>query len=273
MNIERPDSLPAFLLRGTGFLLAHEAEHGLMLGVAAATVEPAADAYWSVALHRGSVVGAALRTATGLIVSREGASGAMALIATDAASPKIRRVLGPPDSVEQFIAASGQSWSAVMSQGIYECRAVEFQRHVSGLRRVAEPADRGTLAAWAQRLSAEALNEEVTDAEALARVDNHIAHGAMHIWEDDRRVVAVAAAVAPTPHGIRINNVYTPPEWRGRGYASALVASLGQAMLDSGRDFTFLHTDLSNPTSNRLYARIGYRRIADFRVAQADGAG
>lgn len=243
-----------------------------MLGVAMATAEPAPDAYWSVVLHRGSVVGAALRTTTSLILSREGAPGAMALVATDAASPQLRRILGPPDCVERFAAASQDAWSPVMSQGIYECRAVSLPGQVSGLRRVAKAADRETLAAWAQRLSAEALNEHVTDEEALVRVDNHIARGAMHVWEDDRHVVSVAAAVAPTPHGVRINNVYTPPEWRGRGYAGALVASLTQAMLESGRAFTFLHTDLTNPTSNRLYLRIGYRHVADCRVAQLNVA-
>jgi uncharacterized protein len=243
-----------------------------MLGVARATAEPAPDAYWALVLHDGEVVAAALRTETRLILSREGAPGAMALFAADAASPKIRRILGPPDSVERFAAASEQSWSQVMLQCIYECRAVTSPKRVSGVRRVAQSADREMLAVWGQRLSAEALNQEVTDTTALARVSNHIAHGAMHIWDDDRRPVSVAAAVAPTPHGIRINNVYTPPEYRGRGYAGALVASLTEAMLHSDREFTFLHTDLSNPTSNRLYVRIGYRHVADFRVAQLDGA-
>jgi len=269
MEIARPDSLPEFVARASAFLLSHEAEHGLLLGVAAATTEPAADAYWSLVVHGGSVVGAALRTATGLILSREGATGAMALVASDAASPLLRRVLGPQNSVERFAAGSEQSWSPVMSQGIYECRAAVFPGHVSGRRRVARPEDRETLAVWGQRLSAEALHERVPDDAALARVDNHIAHGAMHVWEDQGRVVAVAAAVAPTPRGIRINNVYTPPERRGRGYASALVASLTQAMLDSGREFTFLHTDLSNPTSNRLYRRVGYGHVADFQVSQS----
>jgi predicted GNAT family acetyltransferase len=243
-----------------------------MLGVARATAEPAPGAYWALVLHDGEVVAAALRTETRLILSREGAPGAMALFAADAASPKIRRILGPPDSVERFAAASEQSWSQVMLQCIYECRAVTSPKRVSGVRRVAQSADREMLAVWGQRLSAEALSQEVTDTTALARVSNHIAHGAMHIWDDDRRPVSVAAAVAPTPHGIRINNVYTPPEYRGRGYAGALVASLTEAMLQSDREFTFLHTDLSNPTSKRLYVRIGYRHVADFRVAQLDGA-
>ena len=116
----------------------------------------------------------------------------------------------------------------------------------------------------------EALGEEVTGEEAIERVDGHISRCSLHVWEDGGRAVSVAAAVAPTPHGIRINNVYTPPELRGRGYAGALVAALTEHVLDSGRQFAFLHTDLSNPTSNALYVRIGYRRVAELQMLRPD---
>lgn len=88
----------------------------------------------------------------------------------------------------------------------------------------------------------------------------------MHVWEVEGHPVSLAAAVAPTPHGIRLNNVYTPPEERGRGYASALVAALTQLLLDRGREFVFLHTDLANPTSNAIYQRLGYKLVADLQV-------
>jgi predicted GNAT family acetyltransferase len=67
-------------------------------------------------------------------------------------------------------------------------------------------------------------------------------------------------------HGIAINAVYTPPELRGRGYATGCVASLSARMLDEGRTFCVLYTDLANPTSNAIYARIGYRGIRDFEL-------
>jgi uncharacterized protein len=57
--------------------------------------------------------------------------------------------------------------------------------------------------------------------------------------------------------------VYTPPELRGRGYASACVAALTQQLLDSGRRFVFLFTDLANPTSNSIYQTVGYRPVSD----------
>ena len=70
----------------------------------------------------------------------------------------------------------------------------------------------------------------------------------------------------PTAHGIRVNAVYTPVELRGQGYASATVAALSQLLLDRGYRFCCLYTDLSNPTSNAIYKRIGYDPVTDSSV-------
>ena len=43
----------------------------------------------------------------------------------------------------------------------------------------------------------------------------------------------------------------------------ALTAALTQQLLDGGRRFCFLFTDLANPTSNSIYQRIGYRPVSD----------
>ena len=67
----------------------------------------------------------------------------------------------------------------------------------------------------------------------------------------------------PTPNGIRVGYVYTPPGQRGRGYASALVAHVSQAQLDAGKRLCFLYTDMTNPTSNYIYQKLGYRRVAE----------
>ncbi len=272
MEICRPASLTAFLELAGSFLAEHEAEHGLMLGVAASTATPPADAYWSLVLDQKRVVAAGLRTEDKLIVSRERAGGAVAALARDALQPALRSVLGPPQSVAAFTAASGRPWRLRMAQRIYENRAVVPPTDVPGRRRPARPDDVDLLAEWSRRLSSEALGEIVSKEDAVARAQSHIARASMHVWEIDGRAVCVAAAVGPTPHGIRLNNVYTPPELRGRGYASALVADLTKALLDGGRDFVFLHTDLANRTSNGIYQRVGYRPIADLRMLNLEQA-
>jgi hypothetical protein len=63
-----------------------------------------------------------------------------------------------------------------------------------------------------------------------------------------------------------VGPVYTPPERRGRGYATSLVAQISQQLLASGRQFCTLFTDLANPTSNSIYQKIGYRPVGDYTV-------
>ena len=76
-----------------------------------------------------------------------------------------------------------------------------------------------------------------------------------------------------TPNGIRIGPVYTPPEHRGRGYATSLVTQQSHWLLGARRSFCFLYTDLDNPTSNALYRRIGYRMVAEAREVRFDVRG
>jgi len=97
------------------------------------------------------------------------------------------------------------------------------------------------------------------------------ADGGIELWEDEGEVVSLSGWGGPTPNGIRIGPVYTPPEHRGHGYATALVAELSQRLLDGGRSFCFLYTDLANPTSNAIYERIGYVKVAEAAMVAFEG--
>ena len=77
------------------------------------------------------------------------------------------------------------------------------------------------------------------------------------------RPVSLCGYGGRTTHGVRIGPVYTPPELRRHGYASALTASVTRQQLDSGRDYCFLYTDLANPTSNRIYMDVGYELVCE----------
>ena len=57
--------------------------------------------------------------------------------------------------------------------------------------------------------------------------------------------------------------VYTPPYFRGNGYATSCVAAVSQFGLDRGFKNCVLYTDLANPTSNSIYMKIGYKPICD----------
>jgi uncharacterized protein len=118
--------------------------------------------------------------------------------------------------------------------------------------------------AWLDAFTAEAVRGiPVTDAAEAADRYLRRAGRVAYIWEDAGEMVSLAGVNGPTPRGIRIGPVYTPPHLRGRGYASNLVAVVSQHQLDAGRSFCFLFTDLTNPTSNAIYQAIGYSPVVD----------
>ncbi|HEU4947562.1 MAG TPA: GNAT family N-acetyltransferase [Kribbella sp.] len=90
-----------------------------------------------------------------------------------------------------------------------------------------------------------------------------IARERLWVWEDDDRIVSLVGHQSPAFGAVRVGPVYTPPEFRGHGYASALTAEVTRRLHEAGNQVC-LHTDLANPTSNKIYAAIGYRPVQDF---------
>jgi len=89
------------------------------------------------------------------------------------------------------------------------------------------------------------------------------AGGRFVLWTVDGLPVSMARVHAPAVGTSRIGPVYTPPEHRRHGYAAGVTAAASQWALDQGARRVVLFTDLANPTTNRLYPRIGYRPVHD----------
>src|SRR5262249_2708804 len=127
-------------------------------------------------------------------------------------------------------------------------------------------ADRDLLIKWLIDFEEEALGLRVHD-RTEKQVDNRLTGDPQlmgwRIWCDEGKPVSLVGYGGRTENGIRVGPVYTPPELRGHGYASACVAATSQELLDKGRKFCFLFTDLSNPTSNHIYQSIGYEPVSD----------
>lgn len=86
-------------------------------------------------------------------------------------------------------------------------------------------------------------------------------------WETPDGTPVSMAGVNPMVAGhVRVDPVYTPAHLRGHGYAGAVTVEVGRAALAAGATDVVLYADPANPTSNALYQRIGYRKIADWGV-------
>jgi hypothetical protein len=169
--------------------------------------------------------------------------------------------------VDAWSARTGQKPVVHMRLRIYRCRQVARPPDVAGAARTAGEQDAATIHRLMDGFYREALPEEYDP-----RHIDQIVHRALAadparrgilLWENAGQVVSMAAYGGPTPRGIRVSAVYTPPEHRRRGYAGACVAALTDGLLRGGREFCFLFTDLSNPTSNRIYQNIGYKPVSD----------
>jgi len=172
-------------------------------------------------------------------------------------------------------AAFAARWTALTghrARSLYGHRLMRLDRVVhrgaaSGALRGAAPADVPRVAAWCRGFAEDIPGSLHGDLDEMAR--RRIAGGEIFLWCDPEPVT-MAAWTRPTRTGICVNLVYTPPALRGRGYASTAVAALSQRLLDEGRAWCALFTDTANPTSNRIYERIGYRHVADFDLLAFD---
>lgn len=178
--------------------------------------------------------------------------------------------------VETWTSLTGTGSEVTMAQGLFRLTQVDMPPQPPGGPRPAANTDAEQLTKWSIAFSEEAVPSDPTDPARVGqivamRIEEQSGAG-LWVWEDAGRLVSMSGHGGPTPNGIRIAPVYTPPELRGNGYATALVAHQSQHLIDSGRKFCFLYTDLANPTSNAIYERIGYQRIADSAMIHFVGA-
>jgi predicted GNAT family acetyltransferase len=143
-----------------------------------------------------------------------------------------------------------------LAQRIYEVQHVVAPAATPGRRRLAGAGDRDVLVAWFAGFAAE-IGDPPGDEGAA--VDRRVAAEQVWVWEDGTPV-AFAALTAPIEGVVRVGPVYTAPDARGRGYASALVAQLSASVLERSLR-CILYADLDNPTSNGIYRAIGYRAV------------
>lgn len=94
----------------------------------------------------------------------------------------------------------------------------------------------------------------------VKRIEKRIENNNHYIWED---VFPVSQAVygRSTLNCAVVSYVYTPPHYRGKGYASACVASLSKRLLEKGYQSCVLFADADNPISCGVYRKIGYKEI------------
>jgi GNAT superfamily N-acetyltransferase len=230
---------------------------------------------------RGPALGAALQRRDGPVVLESSDPEAAVAFALDLAEawPGLPGVVAAPVPCAAFARVwrerTGRAPVLRFRMRHHRLTEVAAVPAVAGTPRVAAPADAGWLVDAQLAFLAEA---RVPDDPQRVRgiVPGRIERGELWVW-DDGGPVAFAGWTAAADDTARIAPVYTDPARRRRGHGSALVAALARALLGAGRRRLFLLTDLANPTSNALYARIGFVPLTELHhvdfVAAAASAG
>lgn len=278
MELTRFHNVRVFYNQAERYLLEREAEHNLILGICAGLMrypervdhEP----YMAAVERGGQVVGVALMTPPhNLILSRIVAPEAIPLVARHLYR-EYKTLPGVVSSspfghsfAEEWQRVSGQSYDLWMAERIYQLEEVApgAGAGVQGrLRRPIEE-DRDLLVNWMVAFHKEVLGLE--DSSGIETVVDHFQSSetqGLYLWEDASGLpVSMVGYSRPTPNGVCVVTVYTPPDHRKKGYASACVAALSRVLLEGGRRYCFLYTDLANPTSNHIYQAIGYKPVCD----------
>jgi uncharacterized protein len=263
------DSINKFWDKTQTYLLQNEAENNVLLGVLQ-TLRCNPDRYpdppyLAIIENNGEIVATAIRTPPHkLLLSKASHLEGLTLVAQDLQREPFPGVMGLAPELETFLqewqGLTGQSYRLLTEMRIHQLTALQPSIAANGHLRLVTEKDRVLLVEWLPAFNAEAGLEVIEDLERF--VTNLLKNQNTYLWEDNAPV-SLAAGRKFSDTASRIGSVYTPPEYRRKGYATACVAALSQKLLDEGCDRCFLLTDLANPTSNHIYQQIGYVPVCD----------
>ena len=118
---------------------------------------------------------------------------------------------------------------------------------------------------WERSFSEECRTHVFPIPDLVGRISARLNKGSHFIWEDGNPV-SQAVHGRSTPNGAVVNMVYTPPHFRGKGYATSVVAKLSGILLDAGYDFCCLFADACNPVARKVYQNLGYYDVYTYDV-------
>jgi predicted GNAT family acetyltransferase len=188
------------------------------------------------------------------------ASEVTELAACLARLPHLAGITGALDSVRSVAAfLPAITPTRMMFNRLYRLDALTAPTGVSGAVRRATTADRDLVYEWYQAFGHEAGGMHV---DPQRDVDRALSSTGCWLWIDHGNVVSLATRRPVVAGSARIGPVYTPAQWRGRGYGSAVTAAASRDILADG-GVPVLFADLANPTSNDIYQRLGYYPVED----------
>jgi ribosomal protein S18 acetylase RimI-like enzyme len=240
-------------------LATDEVRHSVLLAILARLdTTPGAVLYWTL----GGPGACAVKSGPHAIVIGDLDRGQSRALAETTAVLDYPGVIGPDVTAQWFAERAeelGLRFDEPVRQRIHMIREPPRYPGASGFARSAEIDDLRLIAEWMTAFIREAVPRDLPprdeELEAAIRERNFL------LWVDANRPVSMARIMRRLSDSAAISSVYTPPELRERGYAGSVTAAIVERIYAEGRRTACLYTDLSNPASNRCYARIGFKVI------------
>lgn len=268
LNVRQFSSATTFLQRCEPFLARNEVANELILSIALQQIDGVISAkttrFYAVVDHDEPIL-AVMYTPDVWPTMTDGPRNAGTELARYLFSldSDVTRAHGPTIAVRGFVAEwmelSGRDAEVQTRQRIYSCTGINKVTLPEGSARKASVDDIDLIVRWNREFYDELHIPNRSD-ETLLR--DRVEQGRYFLWISDEPV-SLAAYGRGTPHGASVGPVYTPSAFRGRGYATACTAVVTRAILDDGKRYASLYTDLDNPTSNSIYQKIGYKPVCD----------
>lgn len=166
---------------------------------------------------------------------------------------------------KEYTTRKGFTFKTMMSQRIYEVTTINPDVKQFGNVRLFEEKDMYFFPYWFEAFNAAGIygNTKMSIPQDVESYRYRLSSKKLFVLEIDGKPVSMAGFTREMQTAIGVAYVYTPPYYRGKGYASSCVAQISQIALDKGFTKCVLYTDLLNSTSNSIYQKIGYNSICD----------
>ena len=178
-------------------------------------------------------------------------------------------VVGPAEMAESFAEVwrevTGAAVTPAVEMTLYSAEHAVVPAAAPGRLRTAGDAD----AAWVAdafvdfAIAIRASRAEGDESRETAAA--YLRRGQVYLWDVGGAPVSMACANPMPPDGARVGPVYTPPDARGKGYASACVAALTDRLLSGGGRWCAIFADAANSSINAIYRRISYDVYGTYR--------
>jgi predicted GNAT family acetyltransferase len=264
-EVETSDDAAQALTRAGAFLRSSPVQHNLVLSLLQErSIHPEPGRYWMV-LDGDEVVGVAFQSPLSFhaaITTLPPAAIPALVEAMAMVAPDLPGVFGEADISSRFAGA----WAEILNvptapvegQRLYRLGSLVAPTGVPGRLRMAEDGDKDLVLSWLRGFRDETGGHPPPP----HVVGRRISEGFVALWDHDRPV-SMAYFTPPAAGVSRIGPVYTPPPQRRRGFAAACTAATSAVALQAGANDCVLYTQLTNPQSNAIYRRIGYRATSE----------